>query len=791
MQSIPLYDTIEGMPVFVDDDEFGHFYYLPRTLKVATGPDHKPLFSFLYFQFPVQHPGSEPGGGYLVFTTELTEDPDFLESKAKPALSARMRAERPDLATMPPPRLTAIDFTDGTVRIMVMKDDAFVGEVESGKPSLFANNTASFAVELKAMGADLFLSALTGGAGIAVVEYDLDFVTRLPAVHIHAHADSDQVKTAVMGYTIEKIHEDDTWGNNKDTEAAHRTSISESMESQGLIEVTIDKGSTQLKDEDFQALETFVFSKLDAWVKDHFLKGGSIATAADRESQWMSFIHEDVHEQFNLDLVQRDVVVRQYNPSAPVNPRFLGADIADLVTKIDLGTAEWYFNTLNVNVDTNLDFAAYGAIVHSVVGHFTYSGTIDGHDITKRESFAFTKTENAAKKFSARMEAVGHDTYSVEVEVNYASGPVTSAILYSETTNVRDYTLRVPNPGVMRVQVSANDVTAFDTAKLGSIEVEIRYGDPARNVPEVTERVTLTKTAPQVKYERTIYAPWDQPYWYRVTYVLSDETAQRITGDWITGEHDANTPMAYLGIPTPFDDGFHLTVIPAVDWSEVASVLVDLSYLDAGHDYRQSRTLSFSEANLATQPPPHWRFLLRDPNARAYRHATRILRKDGAVTGGDWLDAPSDASALVVGNATGGVVKVSVDPADTGVGSAMRRVVVRLHYADPAHGIDDSAALVFTSTAAQTWSVARADATVSDYTFDVTYVPMTGPQVTLTGQTGQLGAGADFLFLPPMPLPAAPPAPTPAPAGPVGGTPAPGPVPAAPVPPAPPTPPGP
>jgi|GEM_PF-1998668 len=754
MQSIPVYDTVDGLTIFRDDDDISAFYYLPRTLRIARGADGKPEFTFLKYQLPVEREGEDDkGGGYLVFTTQLVEDARFLETTVKPRLAARMRAQYPNEPSLPPPTLKAIDFTGGEVRLLIMKDNRFVSEVQSGRPSLFGNNTASFAVELKDLGAQLFYDALRKGAGIAVVEYDLAFDIRLPAVHVHAHASSDEVKTATMGYTTSKIEDEDTWGNEHSEEVAHRTSVSETMESQGLITLTIDKGSSQIEDTDVEALRAFAFSKLDEWVKENFLKGGSIATDEDRKSQWMSFIHEDIHKTFDLDLVQRDVVQRQYNPSARFDPGFLGDDIDKLVLDIDLGTAEWYFNTLNVNVDTNLDFEAYGDIVHSVVGHFSYQGTKDGRRIDKRESFAFTKSDRNPKKFSTRLAAVGQDKYQVDVQVNYSSGPVTSAILYSETSTLRDYTLRVPNPGVMKLLVAASDVQAFESQKLTSIEVEIGYADPARKVPDVVEKVILTKEKPDIEYRRVIYAPWDKPYRYRTTYVVNDDTGpQRITTEWLDGGHDPGATSAYLSIGTPFDNLFHLSVLPSADWSEVQSLIVDLDYRDAASDYRQRRTLSLSEASLGSLQQPLWKFPLRNPDVRGYRYSVKTLGKDGTVRTQDWTDMPTDAGTLIVGDAVGGVVKLQVDPGDTGVGTALRRVVVRLRYEDSARGVLDEQALVFRDLTPQTWSIARADATVSEYTYDVEYVANDGTVTSLRGQQGRIAGSSEFLFLPAPPV---------------------------------------
>jgi hypothetical protein len=752
MQSMPVYATFEGLTIFRDDADISRFFYLPRTLKIKADPTGKPMFTFLKYTLPIERQSAtDKGGGYLVFTTELFEDPKFLNDKILPFLSSRMSAENPNVPSLPPPVLSAMDFTSGEVRLLLMKDDRFVSQIQAGKPSLFADNTASFSVELKDLGADLFYQALKKGAGIAVVEYDLGFDIRLPAIHVHAHADSTEIHDATMKYSIEHVQNEDTWGNTSDTDVHHRSSVSETMESMGLIQLTIDTGTSQIKDEDVAALRAFAFSKLDDWVKEHFLKGGQITTAQDRESAWMTSIHEDIHQTFNLDLVQRSVIQRMYNPSAQMTEGFLGGKIADLVLDIDLGTAAWFFNNLDVQIDTNLDFTKYGDIVHSVVGHFTYEGTTkDGDNIVKRESFVFTAADVAPKHFKTRLAAVGADTYQVEVEVHYKSGPVTSAILVSESTNVRDYTLSVPNPGVMQITVAAQDKAAFTDSKLSSIEVEIKYGDPDHNVPEAVGSVVLTKDKDTVDYMRTIYAPWDKPYFVRRTYVVNDAgNTQRITTDWEQVNHDPGQPQHHLTIGTPFDTLFNLTVMASADWGEVLAVLLDLEYVDDANDYRQKNTFSFSKE--ASGMPSVWKFPLRDPKKRAYRYSQKLLMLNSAATPGKWQPAASDADTLIVGNALGGVISIKVDPGDTGVGTKLRRVVVKLHYDDAPNSVHHVATLVFRDTTSQVWTFATADPKATAYSYDVEYVSPDGTSLHLNNQPGTIGGISDFLFLAPPP----------------------------------------
>jgi hypothetical protein len=86
--SIPAYTQVEGITIFRDDVVPHQFYYLPRSPRLLRSDNGKPMFAFMRYQFPLNRGGDEPGGGYLVFTTMLKEDPQIIDGKIKPVLSA-------------------------------------------------------------------------------------------------------------------------------------------------------------------------------------------------------------------------------------------------------------------------------------------------------------------------------------------------------------------------------------------------------------------------------------------------------------------------------------------------------------------------------------------------------------------------------------------------------------------------------------------------------------------------------------------------------------------------------
>ncbi len=740
MLSIPAYAQVEGITIFRDDVEFNRFYYLSRSPRLLKSDDGKPMFTFLRYQFPLNRAEGELGGGYLVFTTTLKEEQQALDSKVKPVLVAKMRSENPLATNIPEPIIAPVDFTDGTGNLIIMKDNRMIKTVTLGKPSLMGDNTISVAVELNSDAATLFFEALRRGGSIAAIEYNLTFPVRLPAVTIRAHVDSQEVKTVVMGYTEGQVVNGSVWGDDEHTER-HRTSISESMESQGLVQLEILKGSVELSQEDMESLRAFAFRALDEFIKKNFLAGGTVETVEDRKSQWMTFLSQDIKAKFDLNVSYRDVISRQYNPSAQVNPSFLGARAEDVVLEIDLQNAPWYFNTLTVTLDTNLDFDAYSDIVHSVVGHLSYDQPrADGTRIVKRESFVFTKADRKPKQFQTRIAEVGKDKYHVDIEVNYKSGPRLQATLASLDTTTRNLTLSVPNPGVMEVQFSASP-KAFGDA-LTAIEVDVEYADPRNNIQSATETIILTTEKPDFKYRRVIYAPWTKPFRYRATYVLTSGS-QRSTTPWI----EASSDTRFVTINTPFDQEFSLQILASADWKEVLQIVVDLEYSDPASDFRMAQSFNFQKDTSMRQV---WKFLIRDPQYRSFTYTQTIIFQNGVIT--SFPPQTRTTDTLVVGNALGGVVTMEVDPSDTRLGSDVVRVIARLTYSDPDNNVLDTETLVFrNANEIKEWQIARADSKKNNYIFDIEYFIRDGTRRRLVDQVGIITSTRDFLALPAPP----------------------------------------
>ncbi len=752
MLSIPVYDQIEGITIYRDDEDRSRFYYLPEAPKIVNGPNGLPEFTFYRYQNPIDRGGGELGGGYLLFTTSIAGDRQVLDTKVKPILQSRVTAEDPTNPNPPQVTLSPVQFTGGEIQLIFMKSNQFVKSVSLGKPSLAGDNNASVAVELTEDGAELFYQGLMHGAGVAAIEYDLTYPVRLPAIEIKGHIDSHEVKTATMGMTPDTVGHDSVWGDSRRTEW-HRTSVSEVMNNMGLVKLEIIKGNVDLKQEDEESLRNFAFSVMDEFVKKHFMSGGDIDTPESRQDVWLNYINDDITNNFDMDVSMRDVVAYKYNPNAQIGSQFLGVEPKSVVVDVDLRDAPWYHN-LDVRVDTSLDWSRFGDVVHSVIGTFRYDGERDdGTHSIAADSLTFTATDNSPKNFTAHVAKVGLDSYTVDVENNYKQGPTLRTTLPRITTNQRAYTIDVPNPGLIDIDFAVDPGVFGD--KLSSIEVEVEYGDPAHHVGDAIETIVLNASKSIQNYRRWLYAPFDKPLKWRATYVIKDSAGneQRSTGDWVAQEA---APKLYITVHSPFEDTFQLRVISSVDWATVAAVIVDLDYEDVVNDLRAQTTFSFTKD--AKAPYQDWRFPLRDASQRTFRYRQTLLYMNAARETTDWITVSNNPGTIVVGNAPGGVVQLQVDPSDTGIGAGVKRVIARIRYSDPPHAIVRSVTLVFKDATPQTWAIARADATANAYTYGVEYVMSDGSHLEVTDQHGELAAGglSDYLALPAAPVPVTP-----------------------------------
>ncbi len=734
--------SIEGVDFFRDDEAKETFYYLPNVVELARNPDGSPQFQFVLYQAGLPIEGKQQGGGFLVMTTVLTAPADIIGPRATAEAQRILRAEAPTPgAPIPTPKIRPVNFIGGAavLRIAHGPNNQLIDSINLGKPSFFGRNTVSVVADMTMAGGQIFADVLRQSGSIGAVEYNLEFEVRLPAVVIEAHISSSRVRRAVAEFTEQEIVDEDFWGGDTTTTVRQRTGFTEFLRENSLVELDIRSGSSEveLDDDMISDLRDFAMGAMDKFINEQWLGVGGMLTPEQLQSEWLEFVEEDFEKNFDLVLTQSDVIKREYNPSATINPAFIAAEVEDYLTVVDT-IAHPFFKRLEVDVSTSFDFERFEDYVHSIVVDLTYDSPDDtGRRIQKAESFIFTKDDNDRQKF---ITAKGRSNeYQVTAEVHYRNGPILKQRLLNATSVAPAQVIAVANPGEIDVTFSAPAI-GFD-GDLQSVDIELAYEDRRSGVTPFIEERSLTKDAAQVQIRRPVYSPEVKPFRYRITHVFP---TQKISTPWL----EAPAGTTNIKVSTPFEDELRLDVVPSADWHELTGILVSLTYEDAANDVRSQQSLFFAPddvGKIKTFIAP-----LKDPAKRTVSVAETHLFRSGAARSLPVRDIEAGGVPVVVGNAPGGVYRLTISAEDLALGTEVRRVAVTLRYDDPVNGVTDThGAFLRDPGETSVWTVALADPSKLDYTYRADYFLASGQRIVGPERTATFTNPEDWLFVEP------------------------------------------
>ena len=176
------FPEVPDVTVWHDHSRRNMFDALPQSPRFRL-QNGVPVFKQITYRLAIDRPGGKKGGGYVFFDTELAVDEAKL-TKLKKLLGDRVAEEhrRLNLQGPPPPaELGTLTFTKGKVNLLLEKDGVLIEKVMgAGKPSLYGNNVAMFAVELSPEGAAVFEAAMQGKGA----SRSLWFTICIPAVKL-------------------------------------------------------------------------------------------------------------------------------------------------------------------------------------------------------------------------------------------------------------------------------------------------------------------------------------------------------------------------------------------------------------------------------------------------------------------------------------------------------------------------------------------------------------------------------------------------------------------------------
>jgi hypothetical protein len=740
MLTAPAYAEILGVTLFVDDSLFFKFYPMAPEPSIRLDEDGHPIFLLVKYAFSDEErerdPSLPPGGGYCAFDVVYEVDPELLErvrAELQPLVDAQWRRlrdgtpeeqARPGVAgTSVPP---AVEFgsptwTDGTVKLDAPQAAGLVSaRVAEGESSLVAGNNVVFNLSLSPAGADFMEQVLLnpggdGGTDLVPLQvaYGLKFWARLPPAGIHIRADSHKVHEYLRKRVEGRGYH---WCTSYDFDQTEIEQDTVTLSS--AIEVQIDTGSGSLPPEVIQELRAYSLELVKQMIASKFFSDSPAPAPADPSatqdgSRWyLKEEYDSATMSLELDLTQRSVVEWQLHPQATLQTSFAGMSAEELKRYVrTIRVGDQFFEIFELTARVFTDFQS--GVISNVEVEVCYKGR-DDDGVERVKETTLTFTEDDAPQTWRVGRIGGERQYKYRYRVGFKGrepGPFSDwTTSTSETLN-----LAVPSPGLVAVDVQANDVDFADL--VDQVEVRLAYEDSGLGVDREEHVVVLTPTHQQDRYQRLIYQPRRKPVLYRTRFKLKsgevreDDQWRTATGNQILIDQD-------------LDEVLRVNLLPAGNgWDDVIQVMVDLRYENEERHYSVQDTLVFKSRDEFKT----WRVFLHDPAVRGFAYRWTAAFKNGHLEQTAWKQAGDDAQTVPVELTRPGFkVAIVADALDF---TTCPLTEVTFYYASD--GMAEQETFAFHDKAPQAWYVDTPKGAPVDFTYQITHHPAGSDSVTL------------------------------------------------------------
>lgn len=631
---------IDGVTIFPDHADPKQFYYLPLAPHLTVRTDgagaELPVFSLIRFR------GGAGNGGFVNFDVDLGLPPARVE-----ALKSRVAQTR-GLADPHEVRLAPVTVVDGSVRLILLDADdspapsrpgpapapRFVEKIShAAKPSLYGDNRAAFSVALTQDGIQVIESSLDGEILPIAVIYSLDYLGLRPAWSVRLSIDWDRVQT----------HMDESFG--VDTlilsseiasavdELIDKRAITFEVDSFVTDDETAVAGRRDAAAAQVRAMMTDAFfaPSLPPWKPDagedwanSLQKVGDVIgmiaagpAASVTSSALFSYKKTDYRrtdrKSLNVNLSERVTVKRSIFPQAHLAGMFdlfrrPGFDRSRHVIDVDLDDP--WFKRRRLAVSALVDFQddRIGAInVRARYGD-------------EPKNLILTRAApSGAFDWPSRIEGT---SMAMPVEVSF------EVIFQGVDATERPRALAAPariETGE-QIVIDPRELYAISTvpvvavgipwAAYPQVEVHLRYTDDAHGLAE-TEVLRLHENAEQAQWPMFVLDRQKRAFEVRRIY----HAASHIDHDsgWQTEEDGAVT------VTDPFPRKRSVSVIAALDWTQVDRCFVDLSCPDPAGGAPDLQSLELVEGDHSKKVT----FDRTDPARQRVEYGGVILFKDG------------------------------------------------------------------------------------------------------------------------------------------------------------------
>jgi hypothetical protein len=693
-----------GVTIYGDDEQINVFYLLPNSPRYRLNADGTPAFRFMSYRTAVDREGGKKAGGFALFDVEFVVDAALMpEITEKLTEEVTQSANRLGISPVPPLVFGTLTYTKGETKLFVAgSDGTFVQKLNNpGKPSLFGNNVATFALELTEDGATFFEQAMQGAGGAVSVVYDLWFWARLPPIVVDAYWNATKFYSFYQTIDIEW----NFWGEDDYRETVRETMISSESET-----LNFDWGG--VTDEKIRApIRDWAQRSLEDAVERNMIE--AIAPVPDDQRKAPDGIENVTRD---ISSTKISSVSVHYRESQTVEWNLAPQGILQNITELtDAGGAKlkWsdyskqidldnpFFRELRVDTYVNADFEHLP--IHSVEVKVLYNGRpMPNLAPGQPEGEVVLSKADDIGKFATYVEN-DNWKYTYSYQINYRGE---SQIYQSPEieTNEGNLTIGVDDVGILTVNASAGDLN-WD--EIDRAVVTFRYEDT--DVEPIEEQFQLTKAAPEHLIQQVIFQPMRKNYRYAVKYYMKGgreyegpELEARSQNLFINDVFGARKTVSLRGIG---------------DFtSRINTVFVDLEYVDTTNNYTLTRSQALSSAMLFFD----WTFPVINPDLGEVTYKATVSYKDGTSEDIPKTVAVSDTILLPPVVEDFLEVTLVTDLLDW---EEVRLARVAMSYEDPDQAITENKDFIFSADKHDmaTWKVELKNKELDDYTYEAMY----------------------------------------------------------------------
>lgn len=548
-----------------------------------------------------------------------------------------------DIPTVDHIRFGSIHFKEGTVELLEESGGDFVAWSSSGgRCSGFGDNNAAFALRLTHLGGAVWYKALKNRSKAFSIRYNLKMDVRVPALEIRIYATSYQ--NSEIERSVKRFWENvDNGCTDADVERIDCTSVAQTLVDEGVINIEIVQGSSDIPMEDVNKIRESMVSIIKGKVEEIIKSKIQGLTREQMETSMIQTLSEEINSFAELRFTQESVIEWSVSPQGTIM-NFLEnvpQTALDRVVKVvDLSDNEFATNEVRVQASAPWDTAPFVTSIR-VDLEYEANGAKESFSLTKEkpmDTWRFRKPKNdkGVVKYKAFVYMQNH-TEPYEMEERHTTGHVF---------------VNVGKLGIAELRFTPHPIvsTLSGNNKVTSICVDTRYQSKkalAKGDAGVKDSFTLKPEETEgFLYTKDFGTALTEPLLYTVTYYFKNRApVETKTMQYYFTDEQAGQVVT----PSPFGDSLEINVDISGKVKKDESVeraIVSFRYVDNKNNFESTASVTLSKED--DWETARASIAVLEKESQKFQYKYMLMLKDDDPYQSTWIDGEGEAETVII-----------------------------------------------------------------------------------------------------------------------------------------------